>query len=63
MGPLKPAIWARERLDGSTFVDDYLKQIYPGREQEMFEKLAETQPSRQNGETGRGGLACALLVF
>jgi 2-keto-3-deoxy-L-fuconate dehydrogenase len=26
------------------FVDDYLKRNYPGREQEMFEKLAQSQP-------------------
>ena len=26
------------------FVDDYLKRTYPGREQEMFEKLAQSQP-------------------
>jgi NAD(P)-dependent dehydrogenase (short-subunit alcohol dehydrogenase family) len=26
------------------FVDDYLRKNYPGREQEMFEKLAKAQP-------------------
>jgi NAD(P)-dependent dehydrogenase (short-subunit alcohol dehydrogenase family) len=26
------------------FVDDYLKKNYPGQEQEMFGKLAESQP-------------------
>jgi 2-keto-3-deoxy-L-fuconate dehydrogenase len=26
------------------FVDDYLKRTYPGREQEMFDKLAKSQP-------------------
>lgn len=26
------------------FVDDYLKRTYPGREKEMFQKLAESQP-------------------
>ena len=26
------------------FVDDYLRKTYPGREQEMFEKLAKSQP-------------------
>jgi len=26
------------------FVDDYLKRTYPGREQEIFEKLAKAQP-------------------
>ena len=26
------------------FVDDYIKKTYPGREQEMFDKLAKSQP-------------------
>ena len=26
------------------FVDDYLKRTYPGRESEMFDKLAKSQP-------------------
>jgi NAD(P)-dependent dehydrogenase (short-subunit alcohol dehydrogenase family) len=26
------------------FVDNYLRKAYPGREQEMFEKLSKTQP-------------------
>ena len=60
MGPLKPAIWARERLDGSTFVDDYVKQIYPGREQKMFEKLAETQPV---GRMGKPDEVASLALF
>jgi 2-keto-3-deoxy-L-fuconate dehydrogenase len=34
----------------TTFVDDYLKKNYPGREQEMFEKLAKTQPIGRMGE-------------
>ena len=32
------------------FVDDYLKKNYPGHEQEMFEKLAKTQPLGRMGE-------------
>jgi len=34
----------------TTFVDGYLKQNYPGREQEMFEELAKTQPIGRMGE-------------
>jgi 2-keto-3-deoxy-L-fuconate dehydrogenase len=34
----------------TTFVDGYLKTNYPGREQEMFEKLAKTQPIGRMGE-------------
>ena len=33
-----------------TFVDGYLKKNYPGREQEMFEKLAKSQPIGRMGE-------------
>jgi len=32
------------------FVDDYLHRNYPGREQEMFEKLAKSQPIGRMGE-------------
>ena len=32
------------------FVDDYLKRNYPGREQEMYDKLAKTQPIGRMGE-------------
>ncbi len=32
------------------FVDDYLQKNYPGREQEMFEKLAKSQPIGRMGE-------------
>lgn len=32
------------------FVDDYLKKNYPGRESEMFEKLASAQPIGRMGE-------------
>ncbi len=32
------------------FVDGYLRNTYPGREKEMFEKLAKTQPIGRMGE-------------
>jgi 2-keto-3-deoxy-L-fuconate dehydrogenase len=32
------------------FVDDYLRKNYPGREPEMYEKLAATQPIGRMGE-------------
>jgi NAD(P)-dependent dehydrogenase (short-subunit alcohol dehydrogenase family) len=32
------------------FVDNYLKKNYPGREAEMYEKLAKTQPMGRMGE-------------
>jgi 2-keto-3-deoxy-L-fuconate dehydrogenase len=32
------------------FVDDYLRKTYPGREQEMFEKLSKSQPIGRMGE-------------
>jgi NAD(P)-dependent dehydrogenase (short-subunit alcohol dehydrogenase family) len=32
------------------FVDDYLRKNYPGREKEMFEKLAKSQPIGRMGE-------------
>ena len=32
------------------FVDGYLRKNYPGREQEMYDKLAETQPIGRMGE-------------
>ena len=34
----------------TAFVDGYLKKNYPGREQEMFEELAKTQPIGRMGE-------------
>src|SRR6185369_1499949 len=34
------------------FVDDYLQKNYPGREQEMYEKLAKTQPIGRMAEPG-----------
>jgi len=44
----------------TTFVDDYLKKNYPGREQEMFEKLAKTQPIGRMGEPGE---VASLALF
>jgi NAD(P)-dependent dehydrogenase (short-subunit alcohol dehydrogenase family) len=32
------------------FVDGYLQRSYPGREREMYEKLARTQPIGRMGE-------------
>ena len=32
------------------FVDDYLRKNYPGREKEMFDKLAKSQPMGRMGE-------------
>ncbi len=32
------------------FVDDYLQKNYPGREKEMYDKLAKTQPLGRMGE-------------
>src|SRR6266513_1071351 len=32
------------------FVDDYLRRNYPGKEQEMYEKLAKSQPIGRMGE-------------
>ena len=42
------------------FVDDYLKKTYPGREQEMFQRLASTQPM---GRMGRPDEVAALALF
>ena len=42
------------------FVDGYLKKNYPGREQEMFKKLAEYQPV---GRMGRPEEVAALVLF
>lgn len=42
------------------FVDGYLKKHYPGREQEMFEKLSRTQPI---GRMGRPEEIAALALF
>lgn len=42
------------------FVDGYLKKNYPGREPEMFEKLAKAQPI---GRMGRPEEVAALALF
>lgn len=42
------------------FVDGYLQQNYPGREQEMFEKLSKTQPV---GRMGKPDEVAALVLY
>jgi NAD(P)-dependent dehydrogenase (short-subunit alcohol dehydrogenase family) len=42
------------------FVDDYLRRNYPGREQEMFQKLSESQPI---GRMGRPEEVASLALF
>ena len=42
------------------FVDGFLKKNYPGREQEMFEKLAQTQPI---GRMGKPEEVAALALY
>ena len=42
------------------FVDDYLKKTYPGREPEMYQRLANTQPM---GRMGRPDEVAALALF
>jgi NAD(P)-dependent dehydrogenase (short-subunit alcohol dehydrogenase family) len=42
------------------FVDGYLKKNYPGREQEMFQKLAASQPIGRMGEPKE---VAALALF
>lgn len=42
------------------FVDDYLRKNYPGREKEMFEKLAKSQPIGRMGEPHE---VAALALF
>jgi 2-keto-3-deoxy-L-fuconate dehydrogenase len=42
------------------FVDDYLRKSYPGREQEMFEKLSKAQPIGRMGEPEE---VAALALF
>jgi len=44
----------------TSFVDGYLKKNYPGREKEMFEKLAKTQPIGRMGEPDE---VAALALF
>ena len=42
------------------FVDGFLKKTYPGREQEMFEKLSKTQPI---GRMGTPGEIAGLVLY
>jgi NAD(P)-dependent dehydrogenase (short-subunit alcohol dehydrogenase family) len=42
------------------FVDNYLKKNYPGREQEMYDKLAKTQPI---GRMGKPEEVASLALF
>ena len=42
------------------FVDDYLRKTYPGREQEMYQRLANSQPV---GRMGRPEEVAALALF
>lgn len=42
------------------FVDDYLRKNYPGRETEMFEKLAKSQPIGRMAEPGE---VASLALF
>lgn len=42
------------------FVDGYLKKNYPGKEKEMFDKLAKTQPI---GRMGKPGEIAALVLY
>lgn len=44
----------------TTFVDGFLKANYPGREQEMFEKLSKTQPI---GRMGRPDEVASLALY
>lgn len=42
------------------FVDDYLRKNYPGREKEMYDKLAKSQPV---GRMGKPGEVASLALF
>lgn len=42
------------------FVDGFLEKNYPGREEEMFEKLSQTQPI---GRMGQPGEIAALVLY
>jgi NAD(P)-dependent dehydrogenase (short-subunit alcohol dehydrogenase family) len=42
------------------FVDGYLRKNYPGREQEMYDRLAKTQPIGRMGEPGE---VASLALF
>ena len=52
-GSVKTRDMGPERLDGSTFVDDYLKKIYPGREQKMFGNRRRRSRSAEWGNRTR----------
>jgi NAD(P)-dependent dehydrogenase (short-subunit alcohol dehydrogenase family) len=43
------------------FVDAYLRRTYPGRESEMYEKLAKTQPIGRMGEPEEVALLAVFL--
>jgi NAD(P)-dependent dehydrogenase (short-subunit alcohol dehydrogenase family) len=43
------------------FVDAYLRRTYPGREQEMYDKLAKTQPIGRMGEPEEVALLAVFL--
>ena len=42
------------------FVDDYVRKNYPGRESEMYEKLAQSQPI---GRMGKPEEVASLALF
>jgi NAD(P)-dependent dehydrogenase (short-subunit alcohol dehydrogenase family) len=42
-------------------VDAYLRRTYPGREQEMYDKLAKTQPIGRMGEPEEVALLAVFL--
>jgi NAD(P)-dependent dehydrogenase (short-subunit alcohol dehydrogenase family) len=42
------------------FVDDFLKKNYPGKEQEVFEKLSKTQPI---GRMGKPDEVAGLILY
>jgi NAD(P)-dependent dehydrogenase (short-subunit alcohol dehydrogenase family) len=44
----------------TAFVDGFLKKNYPGREEEMFQKLSKTQPI---GRMGKPGEIAALALY
>jgi NAD(P)-dependent dehydrogenase (short-subunit alcohol dehydrogenase family) len=44
----------------TSFVDGYLRKYYPGREQEMFEKLARSQPI---GRMAKPEEVASLVLF
>ena len=44
----------------TSFVDDFIKKNYPGKEKEMFEKLSSTQPI---GRMGKPEEVAALALY